>query len=94
MDNRETLNPSSGDAIIKRHLFFEVAAEKVGQRVDVTSGGSISSADQIDRVSDPEWPLRAAQFLEPPALPGDIYNVRSWHEAAEPEGLLYGRDRG
>jgi hypothetical protein len=73
MDNRETLNPSSGDAIIKRHLFFEVAAEKVGQRVDVTSGGSISSADQIDRVSDPEWPLRAAQFLKPPALPGDIY---------------------
>jgi hypothetical protein len=41
----------------------------------VTSGGSISCADQIDRVSDPEWPLRAAQFLKPPALPGDTYSV-------------------
>ena len=39
----------------------------------MTSGGSISCADQIDRVSDPEWPLRAAQFLKPPALPGDTY---------------------
>jgi hypothetical protein len=42
MDNRETLNPSSGDTIIKRHLCFEVAQKKVGQRVEVTSGGSIS----------------------------------------------------
>jgi len=24
-------------------------------------------------VSDPVWPLRAAQFLKPPALPGDNY---------------------
>jgi hypothetical protein len=39
----------------------------------VTSGGGISCADQIDRVSDPERPLRAAQFLKPPALPGDTY---------------------
>jgi hypothetical protein len=29
MDNCETLNPSSGDAIIKRHLFFEVAQKKL-----------------------------------------------------------------
>src|SRR5258708_11492643 len=33
----------------------------------------MSCADQVDRVSDSEWPLRAAQFLKPPALPGDIY---------------------
>jgi hypothetical protein len=32
-----------------------------------------ASADQVDRVSDSEWPLRAAQFLKPPAEPGDIY---------------------
>src|SRR5260370_15956437 len=38
------------------------------------SGGSISCADQIDRVSDPEWPLRAAQVLKPQALPGDTYS--------------------
>src|SRR5450631_829327 len=30
-------------------------------------------ADQVDRVSDSERPLRAAQFLKPPALPGDTY---------------------
>src|SRR5712672_1039656 len=34
---------------------------------------SAIAPDQIDRVSDPEWPLRAAQFLKPPALPGDTY---------------------
>jgi hypothetical protein len=75
MDNRETLTPSSGDAIIKRHLFSVVAQKKLEERSG-DAGGSISCADQIDRVSDPAWPLRAAQFLKPPALPGDTYNHR------------------
>ena len=39
----------------------------------MTSGERISCADQVDRASDSEWPLRAAQFLKPPALPGDTY---------------------
>ena len=39
----------------------------------MTSGERIWCADQVDRVSDSEWPLRAAQFLKPPALPGDTY---------------------
>src|ERR1700693_1455133 len=42
------------------------------------SGREYSCADQIDRVSDSEWPLRAAQFLKPPALPGDTYKAREW----------------
>jgi hypothetical protein len=28
MENRETLTPSSGEAILKRHLFSEVAQKK------------------------------------------------------------------
>jgi len=32
MDNRETLTPSSGDAIIKRHLFSVVAQKKMEER--------------------------------------------------------------
>jgi hypothetical protein len=32
MDNRETLTPSSGDAIIKRHLFSEVAQKELEER--------------------------------------------------------------
>jgi hypothetical protein len=32
MDNRETLTPSNGDAIIKRHLFSEVAQKKLEER--------------------------------------------------------------
>ena len=72
MDNRETLTPSSGDAIIKRHLFSE-ATQKKSDEGRGDAGGSISCADQRDGVSDPAWPLRAAQFLKPPALPGDTY---------------------
>jgi hypothetical protein len=73
MDNRKTLTPSSGHATIKKHLFSEVAQKKLDEgRGDAE--GSISCADQRDRVSDPEWPLRAAQFLKPPALPGDTYS--------------------
>jgi hypothetical protein len=40
------------------------------------SGREYSCADQIDRASDSEWPLRAAQFLKLPALPGDTYYKR------------------
>jgi len=80
MDNRETLTPSSGDAIIKRHLFSVVAQKKMEERSG-DAGGSISCADQIDRVSDPAWPLRAAQFLKPPALPGDTYTIDSMKPA-------------
>src|SRR5712672_1959503 len=72
MDNRETLIPSSGDAILKRHPFSEVARNWIKGRGHI--GRRISCADQVDRVSDSEWPLRAAQFLKPPALPGDIYS--------------------
>src|SRR5258706_14773087 len=70
MDNRETLTPSSGDAILKRHLFSEVARNWIKGR------GHIERAYFVrrpDRVSDSDWPLRAAQFLKPPALPGDTY---------------------
>jgi len=38
MDNRETLTPSSGDAIIKRHLFSEVV-QKNWMKVEVTREG-------------------------------------------------------
>src|SRR5712671_2619083 len=71
MDNREILTPSSGDAILKRHLFSGVAKNWIKDRGDV--GERISCADQVDRASDSEWPLRAAQFLKPPTLPGDTY---------------------
>jgi hypothetical protein len=72
MDNRETLTPSNGDAIIKRHLFSEWR-RKNWKKGRGDASGSISWADQIDKVSDPTWPVRAAQFLKPPALPGDTY---------------------
>src|SRR6266404_1044332 len=73
MDNRETLTPSSGDAILKRHLFSEVARNWIKAR------GHIGRAYFVRRPSRQsfgfrvEWPLRAAQFLKPPALPGDTY---------------------
>src|SRR5467141_3041969 len=35
MDNRETLTPSSGDAILKRHLFSGVAKNWIKDRGDV-----------------------------------------------------------
>jgi Trp operon repressor len=39
MDNRETLTPSNGDAIIKRHLSSEVAQKKLERKVGVTRAG-------------------------------------------------------
>jgi len=41
MDNRENLNPSSGDTIIKRHLFSEVAQKKLDKGSRVGEGAFV-----------------------------------------------------
>jgi hypothetical protein len=50
MDNRETLTPSSGDAIIKRHLFSEVAQKKLDKRARVGEGVFVCRPDREFRI--------------------------------------------
>src|SRR6266702_3864127 len=86
MDNRETLTASSRDAILKRHLFSGVAKNWIKGR------GDVGRAYFVRRSSRQSFgfrgPLRAAQFLKPPALPGDTYQPF----ASYPTGGAY-RDR-
>src|SRR6266849_1736163 len=76
MDNRETLTASSRDAILKRHLFSGVAKNWIKGR------GDVGRAYFVRRSSRQSFgfrgPLRAAQFLKPPALPGDTYSKFPW----------------
>src|SRR5258707_7743250 len=65
MDNRETLTPSSGDAILKRHLFSEVARNWIKGR------GHIERAYFVRRPSRQSFGFRAAASSGPiPKAPG------------------------
>ena len=60
MDNRETVTHP-----VAIQLLRGICSPKWRRKSWIEGrGGSISCADQIDRVSDSEWPLRAAQFLK------------------------------
>src|SRR5258705_2447293 len=65
MDNRETLTPSSGDAILKRHLFSEVARNLIKGR------GHIERAYFVRRPSRQSFGFRVAASSGPiPKAPG------------------------
>src|SRR5258705_3242902 len=65
MDNRETLTPSSGDAILKRHLFSEVARNWIKGR------GQIERAYFVRRLSRQSFGFRVAASSGPiPKAPG------------------------
>src|SRR5258705_2128257 len=65
MDNRETLTPSSGDAILKRHLFSEVARNWIKGR------GHIGRAYFVRRPSRQSFGFRVAASSGPiPKAPG------------------------
>src|SRR5258706_11909833 len=65
MDNRETLTPSSGDAILKRHLFSEVARNLIKGR------GNIERAYFVRRPSRQSFGFRVAASSGPiPKAPG------------------------
>src|SRR6267154_6861329 len=65
MDNRETLTPSSGDAILKRHLFSEVARNWIKGR------GHIGRAYFVRRPSRQSFGSRVAASSGPiPKAPG------------------------
>src|SRR5260370_21639445 len=65
MDKRETLTPSSGDAILKRHLFSEVARNWIKGR------GHIERAYFVRRPSRQSFGFRVAASSGPiPKAPG------------------------
>src|SRR5258708_31601955 len=65
MDNRETLTPSSGDAILKRHLFSEVARNWIKGR------GHIGRAYFVRRPGRQSFGFRVAASSGPiPKAPG------------------------
>src|SRR5258708_15872110 len=65
MDNRETLTPSSGDVILKRHLFSEVARNWIKGR------GHIERAYFVRRPSRQSSGFRVAASSGPiPKAPG------------------------
>src|SRR5258705_12248253 len=65
MDNRETLTPSSGDVILKRHLFSEVARNLIKGR------GHIERAYFVRRPSRQSFGFRVAASSGPiPKAPG------------------------
>src|SRR5258708_18737534 len=65
MDNRGTLTPSSGDAILKRHLFSEVARNWIKGR------GHIERAYFVRRPSRQSFGFRVAASSGPiPKAPG------------------------
>src|SRR5260370_26339683 len=65
MDNHETLTPSSGDAILKRHLFSEVA------RNWIKGLGHIERAYFVRRPSRQSFGFRVAASSGPiPKAPG------------------------
>src|SRR5258706_14730416 len=65
MDNREALTPSSGDAILKRHLFSEVARNWIKGR------GHIGRAYFVRRPSRQSFGFRMAASSGPiPKAPG------------------------
>src|SRR6266481_3881393 len=65
MDNRETLTPSSGDAILKRHLFSELARNWIKGR------GHIERAYFVRRPSRQSFGFRVAASSGPiPKAPG------------------------
>src|SRR5258708_32390650 len=74
MDNRETLTPSSGDAILKRHLFSEVARNWIKGR------GHIGRAYFVRRPSRQSFGFRVAASSGPiPKAPGsaggDVHGI-------------------
>src|SRR6266478_10254673 len=85
MDNRETLTPSSGDAILKRHLFSGVAKNWIKDR------GDVGRAYFVRRPSRQSFGFRVAASSGPiPKAPGSAggyllraaVRVRSGREAA------------
>src|SRR5467141_39464 len=65
MDNRETLTPSSGDAILKRHLFSGVAKNWIKDR------GDVGRAYFVRRPSRQSFGFRVAASSGPiPKAPG------------------------
>src|SRR5260221_9230613 len=79
MDNRETLTPSSGDAILKRHLFSEVARNWIKGR------GHIERGYFVRRPSRQSFGFRVAASSGPiPKAPGSAggYLQRSRGEAS------------
>src|SRR5258705_12854809 len=91
MDNRETLTPSSGDAILKRHLFSEVARNWIKGR------GHIERAYFVRRPSRQSFGFRVAASSGPiPKAPGSaggyllllwqILSGTGWREIGLAEG--------
>src|SRR5260370_41188892 len=65
MDNREILTPSSGDAILKRHLFSGVAINWIKDR------GDVGRAHFVRRPSRQSFGFRVAASSGPiPKAPG------------------------
>src|SRR5258705_7174655 len=77
MDNRETLTPSSGDAILKRHLFSEVARNWIKGR------GHIERAYFVRRPSRQSFGFRVAAssgpILKAPGSAGGYLPVSGGH---------------
>src|SRR5260370_25947978 len=83
MDKRETLTPSSGDAILKRHLFSEVARNWIKGR------GHIERAYFVRRPSRQSFGFRVAASSGPiPKAPGSaggylllLRQFRKWFDS-------------
>src|SRR5258707_13710991 len=81
MDNRETLTPSSGDAILKRHLFSEVARNWIKGR------GHIERAYFVRRPSRQSFGFRVAASSGPiPKAPGSAGGYLQQRHARNPIG--------
>src|SRR5258705_12855083 len=82
MDNRETLTPSSGDAILKRHLFSEVARNWIKGR------GHIERAYFVRRPSRQSFGFRVAASSGPiPKAPGSAGGYLLYYVIASSERL-------
>src|SRR5229473_1892040 len=90
MDNRETLTPSSGDAILKRHLFSEVARNWIKGR------GHIGRAYFVRRPSRQSFGFRVAASSGPiPKAPGSAGGyLPGFHAGAPPNYARRLRARG
>src|SRR5258707_15775985 len=75
MDDRETLTPSSGDAILKRHLFSGVAKNWIKDR------GDVGRAYFVRRPSRQSFGFRVAASSGPiPKAPGSAGGILTKRE--------------
>src|SRR5467141_3230294 len=86
MDNRETLTPSSGDAILKRHLFSGVAKNWIKDR------GDVGRAYFVRRPSRQSFGFRVAASSGPipkaPGSAGGYLHVRPGSCPPSPRSVL------